>query len=204
MTRKQQIFIDCYVLSKNGTQSAIKAGYSKRIARQMASQNLSKQYIIDEIDKRFKEIQDKLQITDGKIIEKLWDIANNAEKETDRVSALKELASIRGMKTVRVEKEISFKPPPIYYNRLELEEDKLVGREEMIKTLLGDYRGFSIDMDNFSPPFTFLPWFMEGHPDCGTATFLLKHNGKITPISSLLDIDKLYRIATENKRLYRI
>ena len=45
LTPKQQRFIDEYLVDLNGTKAAIRAGYSEKTARQMASENLSKPYI---------------------------------------------------------------------------------------------------------------------------------------------------------------
>lgn len=42
MTPRQQKFCDEYLISGNGTDAAIKAGYSAKTAKQMASENLAK------------------------------------------------------------------------------------------------------------------------------------------------------------------
>ena len=51
LTDKQQAFCEEYIVDLNGTQAAIRAKYSKRTARQMATENLSKpviqQYIVE-------------------------------------------------------------------------------------------------------------------------------------------------------------
>lgn len=57
LTAKQRKFIDNYVESGNATQAAIDAGYSKKTARQVGTENLAKPYIKSEIDKRMKEIE---------------------------------------------------------------------------------------------------------------------------------------------------
>ncbi|MFP6729148.1 MAG: terminase small subunit [Alphaproteobacteria bacterium] len=44
-TAKQQRFIDEYLVDLNATAAAIRAGYSAKTARQIASENLSKHYI---------------------------------------------------------------------------------------------------------------------------------------------------------------
>jgi len=49
MTPKQQKFVDEYLIDLNATQAAIRAGYSKKTARQIADQNLSKIYIKEAI-----------------------------------------------------------------------------------------------------------------------------------------------------------
>jgi phage terminase small subunit len=42
---RQARFVEEYLLDLNGTQAAIRAGYSRQTARQMAAENLSKPYI---------------------------------------------------------------------------------------------------------------------------------------------------------------
>lgn len=51
LTVKQQRFADYYIELGNGTEAAIKAGYSKRSARGMAAENLAKPLIKEYIDK---------------------------------------------------------------------------------------------------------------------------------------------------------
>ncbi len=52
MTPKQTRFIDEYLIDLNATQAAIRAGYSKKTAGQMGTENLSKPYIKVELEKR--------------------------------------------------------------------------------------------------------------------------------------------------------
>lgn len=42
LTQKQQRFVDEYIISGNATQAAIKAGYSKKTARFVGAENLTK------------------------------------------------------------------------------------------------------------------------------------------------------------------
>lgn len=54
-TDKERLFVEMYfVWNLNGTKAAIAAKYSKKSARQIASENLSKPYIRAEIDRRLK------------------------------------------------------------------------------------------------------------------------------------------------------
>ena len=59
LTLKQKKFADEYIISGNATQSAIKAGYSKKTAGVIAVENLEKPNIKAYIDKRLKELDDK-------------------------------------------------------------------------------------------------------------------------------------------------
>lgn len=59
LTEKQRRFADYYIETGNATESAIKAGYSKRTAKQIATENLSKPYLKSYIDKQLEIIADK-------------------------------------------------------------------------------------------------------------------------------------------------
>lgn len=56
LTQKQKRFVDEYLISGNATQSAIKAGYSRKAARKIGQENLTKPDIKAYIDKRNAEI----------------------------------------------------------------------------------------------------------------------------------------------------
>ena len=57
MTLKQQRFADEYIITGNATQSAIKAGYSKKTAKVIANENLTKPYIKKYIDERLAQLE---------------------------------------------------------------------------------------------------------------------------------------------------
>lgn len=59
LTLKQQRFADEYIISGNATEAAIKAGYSKKTARSIADENLTKPDIKTYIDEKLKELSDK-------------------------------------------------------------------------------------------------------------------------------------------------
>ncbi|WP_060931938.1 terminase small subunit [Lachnoanaerobaculum saburreum] len=58
LTLKQQRFADEYIISGNATDAAIKAGYSKKTANRIATENLSKLVIQTYIDEKLKELSD--------------------------------------------------------------------------------------------------------------------------------------------------
>ena len=45
LTKKQQAFVDEYLIDLNGAQAAIRAGYSENTAKVIANENLTKPYI---------------------------------------------------------------------------------------------------------------------------------------------------------------
>ena len=71
MTDKQKRFVDEYLVDLNATKAAIRAGYSNRTARQIASQNLSKLDIQEAIQKGSIERNKKTQLKRSDVIEGL-------------------------------------------------------------------------------------------------------------------------------------
>lgn len=55
-TDKQRAFIEHYLSCWNATEAAISAGYSKKTARSMGCENLTKPNIREEIEKRMSEL----------------------------------------------------------------------------------------------------------------------------------------------------
>lgn len=71
LTVKEQRFIDEYLIDFNGAAAARRAGYSENTARQIATENLAKPYIKNEVEKRVKE----LSMTSEQTVKLMADIA---------------------------------------------------------------------------------------------------------------------------------
>ncbi|WP_252265449.1 terminase small subunit [Limosilactobacillus fermentum] len=78
---KQQRFVDEYIISGNATQAAIKAGYSKKTANRIATENLSKPVIKTAIDQRNAEIQSEKTMDMQEVMELLASIARGETTE---------------------------------------------------------------------------------------------------------------------------
>lgn len=63
LTAKQQRFCDEYLIDMNATQAAVRAGYSKKTARVIGQENLTKPAIREYIEKRMAE-KEKALIAD--------------------------------------------------------------------------------------------------------------------------------------------
>lgn len=72
---KQRRFVDEYLIDLNATQAAIRAGYSEKTAYSIGIQNLKKPEIQAEIQKRQNRLQNKLEITQEKVLRELAAIA---------------------------------------------------------------------------------------------------------------------------------
>lgn len=57
LTQKQSRFVDEYLIDLNETQAAIRAGYSRKTAHAIGSENLKKPEIKKQIDSRLQEIK---------------------------------------------------------------------------------------------------------------------------------------------------
>jgi phage terminase small subunit len=68
-------FVAEYLVDLNATQAAIRAGYSPKTAEQISYQMLQKTSVQHEIQKRKEKIQDKLEISQEKVIRELAAVA---------------------------------------------------------------------------------------------------------------------------------
>ncbi len=75
LTPKQQRFVDEYLVDLNATQAAIRAGYSKKTAYCIGIENLKKPVIQAEIKKRQSKLQNKLEITQERVLQELAAVA---------------------------------------------------------------------------------------------------------------------------------
>jgi len=75
LTAKQKAFCREYTKCWNGTEAAIKAGYSQKIANRIASENLSKHDIQEEIAKLQAPALKKAEVTRESLVKELSKIA---------------------------------------------------------------------------------------------------------------------------------
>jgi phage terminase small subunit len=100
MTEKMKTFCLEYLLDDNGTQSAIRAGYSKRSAASIAEENLRKPEILAYIEKLKKEIvSDKEKIILDNIIYWRSVIKDEKKKDADKLKASELLGKYAAMFT---------------------------------------------------------------------------------------------------------
>jgi len=95
MTDKQDQFIENYVLTGNATKSAIASGYSERTAKVKGSQ-LKAQLRHEILEATQKVLADK--IPEG--LNWLTELAREAESESVRLGAIKDLLDRAGLKPV--------------------------------------------------------------------------------------------------------
>jgi len=95
LTPKQRAFVREYQLDLNGTQAAIRAGYSARTAAVQAHRMQRKANIRAAIEEGQAAAAKKAEISREWLIEKLKKIALDDDK--DRVAALRELGRLLGL-----------------------------------------------------------------------------------------------------------
>lgn len=81
LTIKQQKFADEYIISGNATKSAIKAGYAKRSAHSIATENLQKPAIKAYIDQRLKKLEDEKIANMVEVMQRLTSLARGETTE---------------------------------------------------------------------------------------------------------------------------
>ena len=71
LTTRQSLFVEEYLVDLNGTQAAIRAGYSVKTARSTASENLTKPNIVAALQEAMAERAKKLKVSQERVIEEL-------------------------------------------------------------------------------------------------------------------------------------
>lgn len=90
LTKKQRAFIKEYKANGgNGTQAAIKAGYSEHTARKIAAENVTKPVIQEALQKEEQKLQEKYEYTVDKMIQELESVRLNAAAENNRNAELR-------------------------------------------------------------------------------------------------------------------
>lgn len=93
LTEKQNRFCEEYVVDFNGTQAAIRAGYSKSTANRIASQNLSKLDIQSKIKTLIEARQERTGIEADKVLKEVYAMA--MAKITDVVELSEGIITIK-------------------------------------------------------------------------------------------------------------
>ncbi len=103
MNAKQKAFITEYMKDKNGTQAAIRAGYSERSAYSQASDLLKIPEIMQEIEARQNAAMAAAGITAESVLERINGIAKDPEaSDKDKLKANELLGRYLGLFTDKV------------------------------------------------------------------------------------------------------
>jgi phage terminase small subunit len=99
LTLRQKRFCEEYMVDLNGTQAAIRAGYSEHTAGIIASQNLTKLNVHNQIEKLITEKSIRAEITADKVLQSIAQIAFAKTNVTnrDKLKALEMLCKHFGL-----------------------------------------------------------------------------------------------------------
>ena len=110
LTPKQQRFVEEYLIDLNATQSAIRAGYSKKTAQEIGSENLSKPMVAKAIAEAQEKLSNKAQVTVEMVVQGLLNEAKDLSEgstQSARVAAWAHLGKHLGMFKDKLEHDIS-------------------------------------------------------------------------------------------------
>lgn len=126
MTAKQMRFCDEYLIDLNATQAAIRAGYSEKNARNIASENLAKPNIKEYIEARMAEKESSLIASQDEVLKYLTSVLRGeSQSEVVVVENIGDFTSeARTMKKAPDEKE-RLKAAELLGKRYGLYKDKV-------------------------------------------------------------------------------
>ena len=106
LTPKQKAFAEYYIETGNATESAIKAGYSKKTARVIGQENLLKPALKSYIDEKMKELEDQRIAKADEVLKYLTRVIRG--EETEQVVVTENIGDFMSEARV-VNKELSAK-----------------------------------------------------------------------------------------------
>ncbi|MDZ4251493.1 MAG: terminase small subunit [Sulfuritalea sp.] len=89
LTRRQEVFIAEFLVTRNGAESARRAGYSSRTARQMATENLSKPSIRAALAVREAQLAARLALTRQGVIKAILDAIQTAKEQGEPATCIR-------------------------------------------------------------------------------------------------------------------
>lgn len=104
LTEKQKRFADYYIETGNASESAIRAGYSKKTACETGYENLRKPHIADYVKERNKELESP-RIANMTEVKEFWTsfLRSDTIDSKDRLKASEFIAKTNGAFLDRVE-----------------------------------------------------------------------------------------------------
>lgn len=159
LTDKQKRFVEEYLIDLNATQACIRAGYKVENARQQATENLSKPYIAQSIEKAMAERSKRTGINQDRVIQELARIA--FVKITDVVDEDGEIRRDASDDDLACIESVKVKDSDNQFGGSREREVKLASKMKALE-LLGKHLGMWNDKLNVDVN---LPVFYEGEQD---------------------------------------
>jgi len=152
LNKKQQLFVDEYLIDLNATQAAIRAGYSVNSARDIGCENLTKPNIQEAIAKAMAERSKRTGVNQDRVVLELAKMAfvNIADVVDVKTGAIREDATEEDLACIQ---SIKYKKSEGVSGTTEEREVKLADKKQNLE-LLGRHLGMWKDkMDlNLSLP----------------------------------------------------
>lgn len=130
LTIKQKRFVDEYIISGNATDAAIKAGYSKRTAKSIGAENLTKPDIVNALREKEREIQSKKIAKQEEVLEYLTSILRGEETQQTLIGVGKGVQAITDIELSAADKikaaELIGKRFGMWTDKVELESNSQV------------------------------------------------------------------------------
>lgn len=130
LTIKQKRFVDEYIISGNATDAAIKAGYSKRTAKSIGAENLTKPDIVNALREKEREIQSKKIAKQEEVLEYLTSILRNEQTQQTLIGVGKGAQTITDIELSAADKikaaELIGKRYGMWTDKVELESNSQV------------------------------------------------------------------------------
>lgn len=130
LTIKQKRFVDEYIISGNATDAAIKAGYSKRTAKSIGAENLTKPDIVNALREKEREIQSKKIAKQEEVLEYLTSILRGEETQQTLIGVGKGAQTITDIELSAADKikaaELIGKRYGMWTDKVELESNSQV------------------------------------------------------------------------------
>lgn len=105
LTSLQERFVDEYMVDMNAAAAVKRAGYNTTAAAQMGLKVLRTPKVAEEVARRLEKKRERTELTENYVINRLVNIAEQTEKDTDKLRALELLG--RSLGIFRDRQEIS-------------------------------------------------------------------------------------------------
>lgn len=150
LTQKQKLFCDYYLVSLNATDAAIKAGYSRKTAQQVGSENLSKLVIKEYIGNKQVKLAEKIEVTQQMVLEELHKIGfSNIQDLMEEGFSFKDIVELEKNKAAAIESVKVRTTTKTFDGATETIKEVTLKKFDKVKALeqLGRHLGF-FEVDN--------------------------------------------------------
>ena len=136
LTLKQQRFADEYIISGNATEAAVKAGYSKKTARSIGQENLTKPDIKKYIDEKMERLKSDKVADQQEILEFLTSVVRGEKTEQTLIG---EGMGEQRITDIEIAANQRIKAAELLGKRYSMWTDKVEQTNRNIEVVVGDW-----------------------------------------------------------------